>query len=48
MAENFAALEFDLTIDDMTEIATLDTGNSLFFSHRDPEWVARLSPLRFQ
>lgn len=47
MAENLASVEFTLTEEDMKQIASLDTGESLFFSHRDPEWVARLSPLRF-
>lgn len=47
MVENFNSQDFDLTPEDMIAIAALDTGESLFFSHRDPEWVARLSPLRF-
>lgn len=47
MIENLESQEFELSVEDMNAIAALDTGESLFFSHRDPEWVARLSPLRF-
>lgn len=39
MAQNFAIWDFQLTESDMTAIAGLDTGASLFFSHADPEWV---------
>lgn len=46
MAENFDVFGFTLTDDDMTRIAALDTGRSLFFSHRDPEWVVRLGSHR--
>jgi 2,5-diketo-D-gluconate reductase A len=43
MAENFDVFDFALTDDEMTEIAALDTGQSLFFDHRDPEAVVRLN-----
>jgi 2,5-diketo-D-gluconate reductase A len=46
MAENFASQDFDLTEDEMTEIAGLDTGQSQFFEHHEPEWVRRLGALR--
>jgi len=39
MAENFDVLDFELSPDDPTAIATLDTGTSSFFDHRDPEKV---------
>jgi 2,5-diketo-D-gluconate reductase A len=46
MAENFDVLDFELTDDDMERIATLDTGRSLFFDHRDPGMAARLGAVR--
>lgn len=43
MAENFAIFDFELTEDEMRSIATLDTGKSSFFDHRDPAMVKWLS-----
>jgi len=43
MAENLAVFDFQLSDDDMTRIATLDTNTSSFFSHRDPEIVKWMS-----
>ncbi|MCX2429551.1 aldo/keto reductase [Pedobacter sp. GR22-10] len=37
--ENFDVFNFRLSEEDMQEIATLDTGKSLFFDHRDPAMV---------
>lgn len=37
--ENFNVFDFTLTAEDMAEIQALDTGNSLFFSHHDPQTV---------
>lgn len=37
--ENFNIFDFELTAEDMDKIATLDTKNSLFFDHRDPEII---------
>ncbi|MDQ0202089.1 aldo/keto reductase [Neobacillus ginsengisoli] len=39
MIENFNIFDFELNQEDMERIATLDTKESLFFSHRDPEMV---------
>jgi len=43
MAENFDIFGFDLDTSDMEVIAALDTGQSLFFDHRDPAMVKFLS-----
>ncbi|MED4071008.1 aldo/keto reductase [Priestia endophytica] len=37
--ENFNIFDFELSQEDMEKIAKLDTKESLFFSHRDPEMV---------
>lgn len=39
MRENFDIFDFNLTDEDMKEIATLDLKKSQFFSHHDPEIV---------
>jgi 2,5-diketo-D-gluconate reductase A len=39
MAENLDVFDFKLGDNDMASIATLETGNSSFFSHRDPAMV---------
>ncbi|MFD0166684.1 aldo/keto reductase [Streptomyces decoyicus] len=44
MAENIDVFDFELTDDQMAAIATLETGTSLFFDHRDPEiadWLGK-------
>ena len=43
MAENFNIFDFNLSQEDMETIATLDTNQSLFFDHRNPEMVKWLS-----
>lgn len=43
MVENFNIFDFDLTLEDMASIATLDTKTSSFFDHRDPNMVKMLS-----
>jgi diketogulonate reductase-like aldo/keto reductase len=39
MIENISVFDFELSTQDMTAIATLDTKTSSFFDHRDPEKV---------
>ncbi|WP_433445297.1 aldo/keto reductase [Nonomuraea sp. CA-141351] len=46
MAENFDVFDFELTDDQMSRIAALDTGASQFFDHRDPAVVSRLGNIR--
>lgn len=46
MAENLAVFDFQLDDADMALIATLDTGTSSFFSHRDPAIVKWMSERR--
>lgn len=43
MVENLAIFDFELDMDDMAKITTLDTGTSSFFSHRDPSIVKWMS-----
>jgi len=43
MEENFNIFDFNLTDGDVAEIAQLDTKESLFFDHRDPNMVKWLS-----
>lgn len=46
MAENIDVFDFQLTDEQMASIATLETGASLFFDHRDPEMVSWLAKRR--
>ncbi|MFJ8026889.1 aldo/keto reductase [Streptomyces sp. NPDC096311] len=46
MAENFDIFDFELTDGQMSAIATLETGASLFFDHHDPAMVQWLSSRR--
>jgi len=43
IVENFRIFDFTLEAEDMEKIASLDTKESAFFSHRDPEIVKMLS-----
>ncbi|MEV0462852.1 aldo/keto reductase [Nocardia tengchongensis] len=43
MQQNFDIFDFTLTDAEMAHITALDTGASLFFDHRDPDAVRRLS-----
>ena len=45
MEENLNVFDFELTAEDMTEIAALDKNTSSFFSHTDPnmvEWFVKM------
>jgi 2,5-diketo-D-gluconate reductase A len=46
MAENIDIFDFTLTGDEMTRIAGLDTGTTLFFDHRNPAMVAAIGGAR--
>ena len=46
MAQNIDIFDFQLTGDQMTTIAAMDTGTSLFFDYRDPDQVSRLGTAR--
>jgi diketogulonate reductase-like aldo/keto reductase len=41
--ENFNVFDFQLSAEDLAEIAKLDTGKSAFFDHRDPQVVRMLT-----
>jgi len=43
MRQNIDVFDFELSADDMARIATLDAGESQFFSHADPEMVRWLA-----
>lgn len=43
MEQNLDVFNFELTQDDMVRIATMDTGASQFFDHRDPAMVTWLN-----
>jgi 2,5-diketo-D-gluconate reductase A len=43
MAQNFDVFDFELTDDQMNQIATLEDGSSQFFDHRDPAMVQWLN-----
>ena len=46
IAENLDVFDVKLSPEDMDAIATLDTGRSMFFDHRDPKMVKCLSEAR--
>ena len=42
MQENHDIFDFELTAEDLAQIAAMDTGSSLFFDHRDPVMVSQI------
>ena len=46
MRENLDVFSFELTDEQMTRIAAMDTGASLFLDHRDPTVVSQLGTYR--
>jgi len=48
LQENIAVFDFELSADEMAQIAALDTGRSLFFDHRDPEIAQRMGTRRLE
>ncbi len=46
IVENFAIFDFEISNKDMSEIASLDTRKSVFFDHRDPASVKRISEMK--
>ncbi|WDF50452.1 aldo/keto reductase [Paenibacillus sp. KACC 21273] len=48
LAENFDIFDFELSVEDMEQIATLDTEESLFLSYLDPETAKMLGNLRVE
>lgn len=48
MAENIDVFDFTLAPEDMERIASLNTGQSCFLSHRDPETVKWLGTVKYE
>ncbi|MFX3617326.1 MAG: aldo/keto reductase [Sporolactobacillus sp.] len=48
IAQNIDVFDFELTSDDMKQIATMDQNVSQFFDHRDPVQVERLGTLQLK
>ncbi|WP_156735579.1 aldo/keto reductase [Bacillus velezensis] len=47
IVENFDIFDFELSLEDIEKISTLDKGESLFGSHRDPEIVKSIGAMKF-
>lgn len=46
IVENFNIFDFELSADDIEQISTLDTGESLFLSYHDPEVAKGMGTLK--
>jgi 2,5-diketo-D-gluconate reductase A len=46
MEQNFDIFDFELTEEEMSRIARMDTNDSLFFSHQDPAMVRMIGGRR--
>ena len=46
MIQNIEVFDFELSLEEMDIITTLDQGKSLFFSHYDPQVVEYLTSLQ--
>ncbi|WP_052586316.1 aldo/keto reductase [Bacillus velezensis] len=47
IVENFDIFDFELSLEDIEKISTLDKGESLFGSHRGPEIVKSIGAMKF-
>lgn len=47
IVENFDIFDFELSLEDIEKISTLDKGESLFGSHQDPEIVKSIGAMKF-
>jgi diketogulonate reductase-like aldo/keto reductase len=47
MKENFDIFDFELSNEDLELIGTLDTGKSVYFEHRDPEFLKMINAMKF-
>lgn len=47
MKENLNIFDFELSNEDLELIKTLDTGKSVYFDHRDPEFVKMINAMKF-
>ncbi|MHA6485825.1 aldo/keto reductase [Bacillus cabrialesii] len=47
IVENFNIFDFELSSEDIEQISTLDKGESLFGSHRDPQIVKSIGAMKF-
>ncbi len=45
MQENFNVFDFELSHEDMEQIKSLNTNNSLFFNHQDPAAIERFNQM---
>ena len=48
MAQNINIFDFTLTDDEIARITALDTDTTLFFDHRDPQWVSAIGNNRIE